>query len=81
MGRPHGETGDPRDRTHAGGDEMVLRAYVRAQAWWAGLAEEHGATAIEYALMLALIAMVIIGAVMFLGRATSSRLGDVPFPP
>jgi pilus assembly protein Flp/PilA len=33
---------------------------------------EEGATAVEYALMLALIAIVIVAAVTFLGQATNS---------
>jgi pilus assembly protein Flp/PilA len=59
----------------------MLRAYVRAQAWWNGLAEERGATAVEYALMLALIAMVIVVAVAFLGESTSERFADFSFDP
>lgn len=35
---------------------------------------EDGATAVEYALMAMLVAMVIIGAVAFLGRSTSETL-------
>jgi pilus assembly protein Flp/PilA len=56
---------------------MFLRVYTGVSAWWADLRtraqEERGATAVEYALMLALIAMVIIAAVTFLGKATSSK--------
>lgn len=54
---------------------MFLRTYTGVTTWWADLklraTEEGGATAVEYALMVALIAVVIIGAVTFLG--TSSR--------
>jgi pilus assembly protein Flp/PilA len=54
---------------------MFLRTYTGVTTWWADLKlrakEEGGATAVEYALMVALIAVVIIGAVTFLG--TSSR--------
>jgi pilus assembly protein Flp/PilA len=53
----------------------MLELYTGFQTWWADLkeraTEEHGATAVEYALMVALIAVVIIVAVSFLG--TSSR--------
>ncbi len=41
------------------------------------LSSEDGATAIEYALMVALIAMVIIVAVTFLGLTTSQMYQDV----
>jgi pilus assembly protein Flp/PilA len=53
----------------------MLQLFTGFQTWWADLkeraTEEHGATAVEYALMVALIAVVIIVAVSFLG--TSSR--------
>ena len=60
---------------------MFLRLYTGATSWWDGLkaraAEEGGATAVEYALMVALIAAVIIAAVTFIGnelqRRSSSR--------
>ena len=45
---------------------MGLIAHVQQR-----LSPEDGATAIEYALMVALIAMVIIAAVTFLGLSTS----------
>ena len=41
------------------------------------LGSEDGATAIEYALMVALIAMVLLMAVTFLGQATSAKFLDV----
>ena len=39
--------------------------------------EDRGATAVEYALMLALIAVVIVGAVTLLGQSTSEPFVDV----
>jgi pilus assembly protein Flp/PilA len=39
--------------------------------------DERGATAVEYALMLALIAVVIVGAVTLLGQSTSQSFVDV----
>ncbi|TMK18008.1 MAG: Flp family type IVb pilin [Actinobacteria bacterium] len=39
--------------------------------------EDRGATAVEYALMLALIAIVIIAAVAFLGKATSNKFSTI----
>ena len=43
----------------------------------ARLGAEDGATAVEYALMVALIAVVIILAVTFLGISTSDKFQDV----
>ena len=51
---------------------MFLKAYAGVTTWLNGLKErtqeERGATAVEYALMVALIAVVIIAAVVFLGE-------------
>ncbi len=56
---------------------MFLRLYTSATSWWDGLkaraAEEGGATAVEYALMVALIAVVIIAAVAFIGTSSSEQ--------
>jgi pilus assembly protein Flp/PilA len=60
---------------------MFLRVYTGVAAWWSDLRtraqEERGATAVEYALMLALIAIVIIAAVAFLGKATSNKFSTM----
>ncbi|HSL10569.1 MAG TPA: Flp family type IVb pilin [Actinomycetota bacterium] len=53
---------------------------MKARAWWDGLAGEGGATAVEYAIMLALIAMVVVGAVTILGQETNSAFERVEFP-
>jgi Flp pilus assembly pilin Flp len=45
------------------------------------LGDQAGATAVEYALMLALIAMVIAVAVAFLGHATSNQFASFKFSP
>ena len=58
----------------------MLGVYVKAHAWWDGLVGEEGATAVEYAIMLALIAMVIVGAVTILGQETNSAFERVDFP-
>jgi pilus assembly protein Flp/PilA len=59
---------------------VFLAAYAATKVWIADvrahLEEHRGATAVEYALMLALIAAVIIGAVTLLGQKTSSGFGD-----
>ena len=55
----------------------MLQLYTAASAWWAELkertSEERGATAVEDALMVALIAVVIIVAVTFLGQSASDK--------
>ena len=60
---------------------MFLRLYTGVTTWWNDLktraADEGGATAVEYALMVALIAVVIIVAVAFLGRAASNQFSSV----
>ncbi len=60
---------------------MFLRIYTGATTWWDGLktraAEEGGATAVEYALMVALIAVVIIAAVAALGRSANDQFTEV----
>jgi pilus assembly protein Flp/PilA len=47
----------------------MLKSYVRFQNYLAGLLnrDDRGATAVEYGLLVALIALVIIGAVVALG--------------
>jgi len=59
----------------------MLKLYTGLQTWWADLkeraTEEHGATAVEYALMVALIAVVIIVAVTFIGTSASSKFSEV----
>jgi pilus assembly protein Flp/PilA len=63
------------------GVAVLLRLYAGATAWWndlKGRAEEQiGATAVEYALMVALIAIVIIAAVAFVGHAVSNKFSTV----
>jgi pilus assembly protein Flp/PilA len=60
---------------------MVLRLYTGIAARWADLKsrveEEIGATAVEYALMVALIAVVIIAAVAFIGNSASNQFSTV----
>jgi pilus assembly protein Flp/PilA len=54
---------------------MIMETARMAAAWLStrlGLTSERGATAVEYAVMVALIAAVIILAVIFLGRTASS---------
>jgi pilus assembly protein Flp/PilA len=59
----------------------MLKLYTGLQTWFADLKdrveEEHGATAVEYALMVALIAVVIIVAVTFIGTSAESKFNQV----
>jgi pilus assembly protein Flp/PilA len=67
------------------GWSMFLRQFIRAQVWRSTvrdrLLEARGATAVEYALMLALIAMVIFASVAFLGTQTNEPFQNVDFTP
>lgn len=60
---------------------MFLALYTGVQTWWGDLKlrsrEEGGATAVEYALMVALIAAVIIVAVTALGDKANSKFTTV----
>ena len=60
---------------------MFLRLYTGVSTWWVGVRtraeDETGATAVEYALMVALIAVVIIAAVTFLGQSASNKFSTV----
>ena len=60
---------------------MFLALYTGVQTWWGDLKlrarEEGGATAVEYALMVALIAAVIIAAVTTLGKNAATKFSDV----
>jgi Flp pilus assembly pilin Flp len=67
------------------GGVMFLRQFVKAQVWKAEIRdrvlEARGATAVEYALMLALIFMVIFAAVAYLGTQTNEPFTHVDFEP
>ena len=57
-------------------DEME-RHYLRVRNWMHDLAErERGAAMAEYGLLVALIAVVCIGAVTALGTGVSGKLGE-----
>jgi pilus assembly protein Flp/PilA len=59
----------------------MLSVMTTLSVWWNDLRirarEEGGATAVEYALMVALIAAVIIGVVTVLGNNSSQKFGSV----
>lgn len=63
---------------------MLTKLYVRTRMW---LEDEEGATAVEYGLMVALIAVAIIAAVALLGGnlstmfdAIADKIGGVEVP-
>ncbi len=60
---------------------MFLALYTGVSTWWGDLKlrarEEGGATAVEYALMVALIAAVIIAAVTLIGNNAASKFSQV----
>jgi Flp pilus assembly pilin Flp len=60
---------------------VVQRVRARIRDVLALLGDDRGATAIEYALMLALIAMVVFVAVQFLGQSTSNAFSSMSFSP
>ena len=64
-----------------GGERMLLGAYTRTQVWWNDLreraAEERGATGVEYGLLVALIAAVIVAVVLALGQKVKGGFDTV----
>jgi pilus assembly protein Flp/PilA len=55
----------------------MTNALVKLQSKFASIREERGATAVEYGLMVALIAIVIIAAVVLLGTSLSNLFSTV----
>ena len=60
---------------------VVARLRARAHAAFRRLGGQDGATAVEYALMLFLIAMAVFVAVQFLGQSTSNAFSSMSFSP
>jgi pilus assembly protein Flp/PilA len=62
-------------------EQMVLPVCSRISAGWHRLGararRQDGATAVEYALMVALIAIVIVAAVAFVGHGASSQFSHM----
>jgi pilus assembly protein Flp/PilA len=60
---------------------MLLRFQAKVQGWWNGLRdrarEQRGASAVEYGLIVALIAAVIVVVVGVLGRKVSNAFQSV----
>ena len=64
--------------------QLVLGPYLRARLGlgpskraWARAGDDEGASLVEYALLVALIAVVCILAITFLGRNASDKLSEV----
>ena len=60
--------------------DWYARARLRLSAIRGPIVEERGATAVEYAIMLAFIAAVVIAAVTALGLTTAGEFSKVVFP-
>ena len=60
---------------------LVLSTKIRLGLFRLRAEEELGATAVEYALMLAFIAAVVIAGITLLGQGTNSGFKTVKFPP
>jgi Flp pilus assembly pilin Flp len=64
--------------------ERLILALTRARTWWEGrrgrVHDAIGATAVEYAIMLAFIAAVVIAGVALLGQGTVAGFEKVKFP-
>jgi Flp pilus assembly pilin Flp len=58
---------------------LACRAWAAFSAWrWAERDREGGASLVEYALLVGLIALVCLIAVTYLGQSTCERLSEVP---
>jgi pilus assembly protein Flp/PilA len=53
----------------------MLRLWTMYQSW--RINDEQGATMVEYALLVALIAVVVIAAALFLGQQISDKFSEV----
>ena len=64
--------------------ERLVWTLTRARTWWndrtRSLRDPSGATAVEYAIMLAFIAAVIVAGVALLGQGTKAGFEKVVFP-
>ena len=60
---------------------LITSAKIRLGLLRSRVEEDLGATAVEYALMLAFIAAVVIAGITLLGQGTDSGFKTVTFPP
>jgi pilus assembly protein Flp/PilA len=60
---------------------MLAKLYVRGMNWWSErqrvAREERGAAAVEYGLLVALIAAIIIAVVAILGKKVSNAFSSI----
>ena len=69
---PRGNSGTAASEKESKVKQLVMKAYVRRV-----LAQDKGATAVEYGLLVALIAAIIIGVVATLGTEIQGAFQDV----
>ena len=60
---------------------LITSAKIQLELLRSRVEEDFGATAVEYALMLAFIAAVVIAGVTLLGQGTDAGFKTVKFPP
>jgi Flp pilus assembly pilin Flp len=60
---------------------LITSAKVQLELLRSRVEEDLGATAVEYALMLAFIAAVVIAGITLLGQGTDAGFKTVTFPP
>ena len=60
---------------------LITSAKIQLELLRSRVEEDFGATAVEYALMLAFIAAVVIAGITLLGQGTDSGFKTVTFPP
>jgi pilus assembly protein Flp/PilA len=60
---------------------LITSAKIQLGLLRSRVEEDFGATAVEYALMLAFIAAVVIAGITLLGQGTDSGFKTVTFPP
>jgi Flp pilus assembly pilin Flp len=60
---------------------LITSAKIQLELLRSRVEEDFGATAVEYALMLAFIAAVVIAGVTLLGQGTDAGFKTVTFPP
>ena len=60
---------------------LITSAKIQLELLRSRVEEDFGATAVEYALMLAFIAAIVIAGVTLLGQGTDSGFKTVTFPP
>ena len=60
---------------------LITSAKIQLELLRSRVEEDFGATAVEYALMLAFIAAVVIAGITLLGQGTDAGFKTVTFPP